>query len=727
MRPEAMTQPDLQPSRGSPVVCVPVTINGIRHWWQALRPTIHSLAVHTDGAAPIVLAAVSAEIHVLSEQLEADDLSARLALMPLDDCVRSTCLLNDAIQACAPSDIAFVVPGVQVDAGWLVRLQAAAYSDSTVASASPLFYTVTQAARRITDGSHPLYPKIATIGPYCAFIRRSALDLLGPLDDRRQLPQALARAATRLREIGMVHIGADDVAVSCDDTPDPPIVPTISPLSSRANATSMALDEERGSLGRAWKRGRLAQRRLSLTIDGRALTPAVGGTQSYTLALIRALGREPRLDLRVLVEPVLPEHVVDVLADLPQVGLITPEQAQRSDSRSDVVHRPQQIFDPIDYAVLRSVGERLVITHQDLIAYHNFSYHRNLDAWRRYRDTTRVSLAAAEQVIFFSRHALHDAMAEDLLQPDRAHIVGIGDPFPEPAGESAIPELLEPDDSFMLCLGADYAHKNRPFAIRLLLALRDLGWSGRLVLAGPHVSYGSSHHEERLIIAERPELAANVVDLGAVDEPTRRWLFKRARAVLYPSVYEGYGLLPLEASRAGLPCIYAPQASLSEWNVAATIMPWDATATAHAVLPLLLDGPSRDAHLAKQHDLDFPDWQTITDHLLEIYELAATGPASTSSLLSPERECALLHDLDYHRQVAQEYQDAYHDLNGRIRAGLPLIDRGGLLTLPQQRGLIRLAAHRRLARLILGPLGLLGRVHPRRQGRSAFIEDEGEH
>ncbi len=398
--------------------------------------------------------------------------------------------------------------------------------------------------------------------------------------------------------------------------------------------------------------------------------------------------------------PDLSQRAGDALAggDVPDVELLSYEQALEGRPLTDVVHRPQQVFTPDDLALLRLVGERVVIGQQDLVAYHNHSYHPDIDSWRAYRRTTRLALAGADQVVFFSEHARRDVLAEDLLPEGRSHVVGIGaDALEVPGSPGRPPEGLPVGEPFLLCLGADYAHKNRPFAIELLGALRQLGWSGKLVLAGAHVPHGSSREREQKLLSEAPELAAYVLDLGPAGEPDRIWLYAHARALLYPTLYEGFGLLPLEAARAGLPCLFAPQASLSEIaGGAATLVPWDAHASASAVLPLLSDGPARDSHIARLRSLPIPGWSEVARQLVAVYEHALAGQPSEAAPrawqeLDRENYIGVRLDQDISRlkQIAQEHQDAHHSLEARVSTGLPLIDNDGLLSRAQQRGLMR--------------------------------------
>ncbi len=236
------------------------------------------------------------------------------------------------------------------------------------------------------------------------------------------------------------------------------------------------------------------------------------------------------------------------------------------------------------------------------------------------------------------------------------------------------------------------------------------------MLAGTHVPFGSSRARERELLEADSELAEHVVDLGPVDEPRKRWLYRNVSALLYPTVYEGFGLLPLEAAREGLPCLFAAQASLSEIaGDAATLLQWDAAASAEAVLPLLGDGPQRERHLAQLRALSVPTWAAVADKLLAVYEHAVRAPAAEAAprvWQELDREGYIVkldEDAGKLKTIAQDYQDAYHDLHARVASGLPLIDRGGLLSPAQQRGLMRVAARGGLGALALSPFALLGR------------------
>jgi glycosyltransferase involved in cell wall biosynthesis len=706
-------------TRGSAVLCIPVMAADA----QALA-TVRSVMEHSSASTPVIVAGPPAAVERIAKEPTVATEGGTLLVLAIDRDT-DTAALNAAVKMSFPGDVVTVASGVRVTAGWLEGLRAAALSDSTVASATPLSLgagateDLDKAAHCVSERALRLYPRTATIGPGCAYIRRSALELAGPLDDPLALDEAFARFALRTLALGMVHVAADDVLVEgppagsgAQGEPGVFLGPAEDPIQETIAA------DEHGPLRRALNRARGALSALSVTIDGRALVSAVGGTQTYIIELVRALARQPAVTVRVLVPPDLSGRATDAFNAAGNIELLSYEQAIDGASLTDVIHRPQQVFTPDDLGLLRLVGERVIVGQQDLIGYHNPSYHPDIDSWRGYRRTTRLALAGADQVVFFSEHARNDALAEDLLPASRTHVVGIA---PEALGPASTPdrppEGLSEDVPFLLCLGADYAHKNRPFAIELLGALRDLGWQGRLVLAGTHVPHGSSRERERELLSRSPDLAGSVLDLGQVDEPCRRWLYRHASALIYPTIYEGFGLLPFEAAQSDLPCLFASQASLAELaGDAATLIPWDASASAKAVLPLLSDGPAREHHLSQLRALPIPSADDVSQQLIAVYEQALSDPPSEAAPriwqeLDRERYIVRLdRDIDDLKRIAQEYQDAYHALEDRVKIGLPLIDNGGLLTPAQQRGLMRVAARRPLGAMMLAPLGLLGRV-----------------
>ncbi|MFZ1994039.1 MAG: glycosyltransferase [Solirubrobacteraceae bacterium] len=661
-------------------------------------PALHALTAHTEPTSPILVLGLPDDQAVET----AGDVSA------LAGPVQSTVSIAAAISA--PADLVLVSAASRVPANWLPRLRAAALSGDTVAAATPLtsaggVATVAAHGRPDPDGvvsavTMRAYPRLQIGGPDCVYVRRRTIELIGGLPEGaatlRELTASLCASAAAA---GLVNVVADDVYVTVNrDRNDTPPVDV-------ARLAALDRGDESSPLARARSLSDAALGGLGVTIDARSLTSAVGGTQRYTLELLLALARHTDAMVRAVVAHDLAADARDALTEA-KVELIDYEQAAAGVAPTHVVHRPQQVFSADDLNLLRLLGRRLVVTHQDLIAFHNPTYHPGPDAWEQYRRVTRNALAVADRVVVFSDHSRSEVLAEDLVAAERCDVVGAAlAPRPGPA-IAAAPEGAPAGREFILCLGADYRHKNRPFALRLVRELRERhGWAGVLVLAGGHVPHGSSAVQERELLVGDPALAEAVVDLGAVDDAGRAWLMAQARAVLVPSVVEGFGLVPLEASEAGLPCLFAAQTSLSEVvaPALATLTPWDPVRSAAAVLPLLSDGAARDEHIAAMRSgARRWSWEDLARRLCATYE---------SALRTPYRAAAAhaWQELERERYLASLHAE-YQDLLGHIRGRIALASDEGFLTAHEQQGLLRVGARPRLARAVLSPLSLLGSI-----------------
>jgi hypothetical protein len=270
---------------------------------------------------------------------------------------------------------------------------------------------------------------------------------------------------------------------------------------------------------------------------------------------------------------------------------------------------------------------------------------------------------------------------------------------PEPERPRHLAELDQP---FLLVLGTDYRHKNRIFALRLLDELRRRhSWPGALVFAGPHIPYGSSAGEEAEFLMTRPELAPLVVEVAAVTEAEKRWLFEQTAAVLYPTVYEGFGLVPFEAAAAGAPCLFAPHTSLSEVlpSELARLVPWDAAASADRVIDVL-QGAARDELVEQLRTASAPyTWRRCAEQTIEVYERAVSAP-SRGPLPEPV-------DMAELEEWARELEARHLELVGALGDdGMSLVGPSGVLPDNMRRPLLAIAVRRWLRVPIFGLLRL---------------------
>ncbi|HLB21928.1 MAG TPA: glycosyltransferase [Solirubrobacteraceae bacterium] len=648
----------------------------------------------------------------------------------------SAAAVNQAIERLAPADVIVLDEPCRVSDGWIERLVDAARADTNTASASALADVDTPLAMRapgeptveldrlaagLAERTLSLRPRLSrAVGP-CVYIRRDALELVGALDEQLDLRAAIELDfAQRCLLSGLTHVAADDVVVERiapeSHARDSDLSPALRERYPYLAATPLA---DSNVLGYALQRARQPPQRLAVTFDARALDGAITGTHVHVLELILALARTEALQLRLLVRAEqIDRQTRELLQGLPQTELLAAENVDPQTPRTSVFHRPQQTFAPSDVQLALTLGERFVMSQLDMIAYRNPGYFADAATWEDYRAASRHGLSAAERVVVFSEHTHDELVSDALVEPSRIRVVAPGLDHRTP-GEPLQPAGLVADggggsspEGFLLCLGTDFRHKNRVFALRLLDALREHhGWQGRLVLAGTHISPGSSQEIERAYLRERPELEQAVVSLGPVSEREKAWLTEHAAAIVYPSAYEGFGLVPFESALSGVPCLFAPQASLAEAapEGTATILPWDPVASAATAHALLTDAEARARHVsALAERARSLTWDAAAAAMVAIYREAALAPVRDSATLSRdlvkrEARLSVQHVAEAKRLVGEREhaQRMYDELNAEVGSGLALIGPHGALPDGVQRALLALTARPVLSRPLL--------------------------
>jgi glycosyltransferase involved in cell wall biosynthesis len=118
-------------------------------------------------------------------------------------------------------------------------------------------------------------------------------------------------------------------------------------------------------------------------------------------------------------------------------------------------------------------------------------------------------------------------------------------------------------ERYLLYLGGFDQRKNVP---ALLKAFAQLAKDSRafLVVAGRLPERGSDFFPDPRPIVQELGIRERVVFTGWVPEEDKPALYSEARALVFPSLYEGFGLPPLEALACGTPVIASNQGSLPE-------------------------------------------------------------------------------------------------------------------------------------------------------------------
>jgi GT2 family glycosyltransferase len=593
--------------------------------------------------------------------------------------------MNDAFAAAAPADVVILNSDVVVGPEWLDRMRAAADSANTIATVSALTnhgtiisipernvatddvpggLSVDEAARRVAAGSPRLRPRIPTAIGHCTYVRRAVLDVVGPFDPAFS-PGYGEEVDFSQRAIaaGFEHVVADDVYVYHRGGSSFGRSPAV----ERRRYEHEQIIQNRYPYYGPWVRrvaaddysplaaSLLAARRsvlgMVVAIDGMCLGPLAAGTQVGTVETIRALAARDDVRQVVVYTPLtVPDYLTQAVAGLTKVSIepISGKLEPWDGDRAHVVFRPYQVRDAGELEWLRSVADRVVVNQLDLIAYHDAAYFEGDAEWRRYRDLARLTASTVDGLVYISEHSRDSALAEGLLpdgKPNRIiyngtdHTALVADTASRPSAADG----LQP--GYLLCIGVSYHHKNRMLALRMLAELHAAGWRGSLVLAGAHPPHGSSVSEEARFLTVHPELAEHVVHIGIFSDPEKVWLYRNAGLVLYPTLSEGFGLIPFEAAHFGAPCLSTRQGGLDEVLPAGipTIAGFDPAAAAMSARALLED-PAAGQKVVEEilgKGAEYT-WEKVAAELMIVLTEVTARPACRVAAIRGEQGSAYL-------------------------------------------------------------------------------------
>jgi glycosyltransferase involved in cell wall biosynthesis len=242
----------------------------------------------------------------------------------------------------------------------------------------------------------------------------------------------------------------------------------------------------------------------------------------------------------------------------------------------DVVHSPHPLLIPARRAAQ-------VVTIHDLFFLTNAADTR-AEVRRDYPALARTHALRAHAVITSTQYGKR-LISESLgVEEGRIYVCPAGAPVWKTLGQA--PNV--PSAGYLLFLGTLEPRKNLGALLDAYQRLRDrMPGAPRLVVAGRTTSKAT----EWLARMEAPPLAGHVQYVGYVRDEERESLYAGARALVMPSLDEGFGLPALEAMSAGVPVVASNRGSLPEvvGDAGVLIDPTDIASLSHALERLASD------------------------------------------------------------------------------------------------------------------------------------------
>jgi len=370
------------------------------------------------------------------------------------------------------------------------------------------------------------------------------------------------------------------------------------------------------------------------------------GVATYTRNIVRQLGRMDRANDYFLIGAV--ERLQDVGELPPNFHCVPFEPGDgltggyfefRRTVRSfncDLIHFPQMFWRP------RLTGCPYIVTVHDLLDYlYRNNSHSSLARSVRFHLTRRVLLGAA-RIFAVSNFTKHDltrlfdvpaAKVEVIYNaPDERFLLG----HATQADREMIAERYQVNYPFLLYAGRISPHKNIVRIIEAFSALKSELAKGelfpdlKLVIIGDQLS---KHPDLRRAVI-RSAVQFDVRFLGFVPIEVLRIFYDLAKVFIFPSLYEGFGLPPLEAMAHDTPVVASNVTAVPEvlGNAAVLVNPENVFEISRAIYRVLLDRPLRERMKAAGRErIRRYSWQNSVSRILQAYSAVAGVSAAAAS------------------------------------------------------------------------------------------------
>ena len=190
---------------------------------------------------------------------------------------------------------------------------------------------------------------------------------------------------------------------------------------------------------------------------------------------------------------------------------------------------------------------------------------------------------------------------------------------------------------FLLYAGRISPHKNLVRIIEAFSALKgELEKEGKfpdlkLIIIGDELS---KHPDLRRTVI-RSGVNNDVRFMGFVPIEMLRVFYDAAKVFVFPSLYEGFGLPPLEAMAHGTPVVTSNTSSLPEvvGNAAVLVNPENVFEIMRAVQRVLLDQSLRDRIKQRSYEQTKKfSWDKSAQRILEVYQEVAIGAVAPAGI-----------------------------------------------------------------------------------------------
>jgi glycosyltransferase involved in cell wall biosynthesis len=285
-------------------------------------------------------------------------------------------------------------------------------------------------------------------------------------------------------------------------------------------------------------------------------------------------------------------------------------------NKVDILHQPC-FSAPVFYS------GKIIVTIHDLIA---IFYSQDIPFFSRqyFGKWMPYSYRFADKIICDSYNTQKDVISILGISEEKTKVIPLavsGEfvPISDKAKIDQIKQKYNTGDKYFFHVGTLSPRKNLEFLINVFYEISKKHQEYKLIITGKKGWY----YEGLFNLSKKLNLKDRVIFTGYIDDQDKPFLYNGAKLLLFPSLYEGFGLPPLEAMSCMIPVISSNTSSMPEviGNGGVLLSPRDKDGWVKEIDSLITNRPryQKLANLAYQQSKKF-SWEKTARETLEVYK-----------------------------------------------------------------------------------------------------------
>jgi len=379
---------------------------------------------------------------------------------------------------------------------------------------------------------------------------------------------------------------------------------------------------------------------MKIVLDFRKYDGIIGGVERGVFQIVRYVAQEGH-SIVILPKVSRLEEVKGHFVDIPNLEFI-PLQVQShvmsvknayvdsvtiqkiaDEQEADVIHFPYNWSFP-----LRKSTPSILTIH-DVIPLNYREAMPFLTNYFLYRPGIRLAGRLNDRIATVSEFSKQDISKKTGASLSKITVIpnGLRDPFEQDEKlEAELQKRFQLQHGFILYVGGIHERKNVARLIRAFAKLvQEQGFPGKLLATG---SVSGAPYQDKMkalldVVVDETGMGERVVFTGFVTDEELEALMRKTHFMIYPSLYEGFGMPLLEAMQVGTAVVTSNLTAMPEVAGGAALLvdPFDVDDITNTMAKLLGDDKLREELIRKGKEVaKVYSWKRTSEEYLALYE-----------------------------------------------------------------------------------------------------------